>query len=123
MRTYSPRELELLAVSPGNLRTERALHDKFDSSRVKGSWFFLTKEIQRVIDHVREHGSLPKWLNLREPSSSRRIEAFTSMKVTEGFRDWIKAESAKLELPMYEVLERMVERASRGRPWEEQEQG
>lgn len=44
---------------------------------------------------------------------------FTTIKVREQLRRWIKMEAARQEVPMYVLVEQLIGKAARGRPWEE----
>lgn len=46
----SPHPLEIVAVRPGNMETERRLHKRFRSLRSRGEWFF-------------ERGHLARWIS------------------------------------------------------------
>jgi hypothetical protein len=53
------------------------------------------------------------------PSSSKPpSRQFTTIKVSESLRRWIKMEAARRDVPMYLLLEQLVAKAERGRPWE-----
>jgi hypothetical protein len=45
MQTGAAGELRLLAAQPGNIETERALHERFSSQNVHGEWFDVTDEL------------------------------------------------------------------------------
>lgn len=47
--TYSPRELELVAIHPGTMFQEKRLHRMFKSHRVKNEWYSRSPEI---LDHI-----------------------------------------------------------------------
>lgn len=48
-----------------------------------------------------------------------RPQAFVSIKVSKEFRRWLKTEAAQRGLPMYRLLERIVE-TGHGAPWRSQ---
>lgn len=118
IQSFSPRVVELTATAEGTVRTEAALRSYFAACHTHSGWFSPTDELCNLIGHVARHGKLPLWLKLPDNThAQRQAMTFTSMKVTKPFRDWIKRESAMLQLPMYEVIERKFEQAF-GRPWE-----
>lgn len=43
---------------------------------------------------------------------------FTTIKVREELRRWIKMEAAEKNVPMYVLVEQLLTKAARGRPWE-----
>jgi hypothetical protein len=49
LQTMSPCLLVLEAVLKGSHAEERAIHKLFDDERVRGEWFEITDEIERVI--------------------------------------------------------------------------
>lgn len=46
LQTGSPSQLVLLVAHPGSTESERALHERFASSRVVGEWFDITPELR-----------------------------------------------------------------------------
>ena len=44
---------------------------------------------------------------------------FTTIKVTREMRSWIKQRAAQEGIPMYQMLEQMLAKGHRGRPWED----
>lgn len=49
LQTGSASELSLVAMHPGTIETERALHEKFAASRLHGEWFELTNELRAYL--------------------------------------------------------------------------
>lgn len=49
LQTASPVELRLEALLKGSHSEERAIHKLFAEERVRGEWFTITEEIERVI--------------------------------------------------------------------------
>jgi len=47
---------------------------------------------------------------------------FTTIKVRESVRRWIKMEAAERNVPMYVLVEQLLTKAACGRPWEKQVQ-
>jgi hypothetical protein len=45
MQTGAAGELRLLAAQPGNIETERALHERFAAQNVHGEWFDVTDDL------------------------------------------------------------------------------
>lgn len=43
---------------------------------------------------------------------------FTTIKVRDRLRRWLKVEAASQGIPMYELVEKMLAKGNRGRPWE-----
>jgi hypothetical protein len=118
IQSFSPRTVKLSATVEGTVRTEMALRSYFSDCQTHLGWFTPSDELLELIGHAFRHGKLPLWLKLPDDAHmQRQALTFTSMKVTKPFRDWIKRESATLQIPMYEVIERKFEQAF-GRPWD-----
>lgn len=49
LQTANPRKLVLLAAIPGSREDEVRLHKKFDSDRVTGEWFTLSRSIKKLL--------------------------------------------------------------------------
>ena len=49
MKVGSPCELVLEAMLPGSHKEERQIHGLFSDERVRGEWFTITEEIEKVI--------------------------------------------------------------------------
>jgi hypothetical protein len=49
---------------------------------------------------------------------SKESVRFTTIKVREELRRWIKMEAAERNIPMYVLVEQLITKAARGRPWE-----
>lgn len=45
-------------------------------------------------------------------------DRFTTIKVRESVRRWIKMRAAEEGVPMYALFEQLLEEAASGRPWE-----
>jgi hypothetical protein len=52
---------------------------------------------------------------------SKESVRFTTIKVREELRRWIKMEAAERNIPMYVLVEQLLSKAARGRPWEDSE--
>ena len=50
--------------------------------------------------------------------STKNGQAFTTIKVRDELRRWIKIQAASKGVPMYVVIEQMLAKSLRGRPWE-----
>lgn len=53
-KAFTPHELHLLAVLPGDGSQERQIHERFAHLRAHGEWFSLTRELLRFIHDVRK---------------------------------------------------------------------
>lgn len=71
LQTGSPGELALILMQPGTHETERALHERFASSNVRGEWFEVTDELRAYMVaalwavaevFVRQGTPLPIWV-------------------------------------------------------------
>jgi hypothetical protein len=47
---------------------------------------------------------------------------FTTIKVREELRRWIKMKAAEKNVPMYVLVEQLLTKAAHGRPWEKRAQ-
>lgn len=45
-------------------------------------------------------------------------ERFTTIKVREGLRRWIKLRAAQEGIPMYKIVELLLAKGEPGKPWE-----
>jgi len=54
-------------------------------------------------------------------NGGKKSVRFTTIKVREELRRWIKMEAAERNIPMYVLVEQLLTKAARGRPWEEQQ--
>ena len=54
MQTGCPYDMRILAVVPGDLKEERALHSRFSAFKVRGEWFRLEPELSSHIDSLRK---------------------------------------------------------------------
>ena len=43
---------------------------------------------------------------------------FTTIKVREELRRWLKVRAASEVVPMYELVEKVIAKGAKGRPWE-----
>lgn len=43
---------------------------------------------------------------------------FTTIKVREELRKWLKVQAATKGVPMYKLVEAMIAKGAKGRPWE-----
>jgi hypothetical protein len=55
LQTGSAADLRLMACHPGTLETERQIHEKFSSQRLRGEWFEMSEDLL-------EHLSMIVWL-------------------------------------------------------------
>ena len=71
LQTGSPGELVLCVMHPGTPDTERQLHERFASSRIRGEWFELTDELRAYMTvalwamseiSLRQRGTLDGWM-------------------------------------------------------------
>jgi predicted DNA binding CopG/RHH family protein len=51
-------------------------------------------------------------------ASKQPSRSFTTIKVTREFRSWIKQRAAQEGIPMYKMLEQLLAKTQRGRPWD-----
>ncbi len=59
---------------------------------------------------------------MKHVKSPKSEETFTTIKVRKCFRKWLKLESAKLGVPMYQVAESHVAKQFRGEPpWQHED--
>lgn len=54
LQTGYPDTLKILLIIPGDLNTEKALHRKFEGSRLKGEWF---RPDDYLINSIKEFSS------------------------------------------------------------------
>lgn len=52
-----------------------------------------------------------------QPKDSRDGK-FTTIKVREELRRWLKVRAASEGVPMYELVETIIAKGAKGRPWE-----
>jgi hypothetical protein len=45
---------------------------------------------------------------------------FTTIKVREELRRWLKVRAASEGVPMYELVEKIIAKGAKGRPWEQE---
>jgi hypothetical protein len=49
----------------------------------------------------------------------KKRKKFTTIKVRDDLRRWLKIEAAEQGVPMYELVEKLLAKGSKGRPWEQ----
>lgn len=54
---------------------------------------------------------------MAQSNGEKRTVRFTTIKVREDLRRWIKMEAADKNVPMYVLVEQLIAKAARGRPW------
>lgn len=52
LQTALPYHLKLLKHVPGGLNEERILHERLKEWRIRGEWFWPSKQVMRTIDRV-----------------------------------------------------------------------
>ncbi len=50
---------------------------------------------------------------------AKKTKKFTTIKVRDRVRRWLKVEAAEQGVPMYELLEKLLAKGEKGRPWED----
>lgn len=55
---------------------------------------------------------------MAQGNGGKKSVRFTTIKVREDLRRWIKMEAAERNVPMYVLVEQLLTKAARGRPWE-----
>ena len=58
LQPHNHEALVCLAVVPGTVEDERALHARFADARIRGEWFAPVRELQIFIARVRAKGAL-----------------------------------------------------------------
>jgi hypothetical protein len=58
---------------------------------------------------------------MAQDNGDKESVRFTTIKVREELRRWIKMEAAEQNIPMYVLVEKLLTKAARGRPWEAKE--
>lgn len=53
------------------------------------------------------------------PKASVKASKFTTIKVRDRLRRWLKIEAASQGVPMYELVEKILAKGEKGKPWEE----
>lgn len=71
MQTHHFETVRLLAVAPGCRRVEAAVHELLAGSRLRGEWFWLTAEVQRLIDRINDGAHLFKLIPAHQGSELR----------------------------------------------------
>lgn len=59
IQTWSPYKLELLAIMPGNVRVENALHSYFEDEWSHAEWFHPSARLLEMIDQIK-NGDVPE---------------------------------------------------------------
>lgn len=49
----------------------------------------------------------------------KKRKKFTTIKVRDDLRRWLKIEAAEQGVPMYELVEKLLAKGSKGRPWDQ----
>jgi hypothetical protein len=95
LQTGCATELAVMAYHPGTRETERILHDRFASRRVRGEWFQISDELRAYIISaiwamaeatLRAGGPLTEWMAVGIDYSVSRLEA-----LPESLSDLIEA--------------------------------
>jgi hypothetical protein len=55
---------------------------------------------------------------MAQDNGDKETIRFTTIKVREELRRWIKMQAAEQNIPMYVLVEQLLTKAARGRPWE-----
>jgi hypothetical protein len=55
-------------------------------------------------------------------SSDEQAVRFTTIKVRDELRRWIKMKAAEKNVPMYVLVEQLLTKAAHGRPWDKRAQ-
>lgn len=97
LRTASPEPLEVLAVVPGGLSEERALHDRFAEHRAVGEWFHPRRELLAFVE------KLTRDPRIDHPALRRRT-ARTTMRSREAQRE--RLETIRLAAVKHGLSER-----------------
>jgi hypothetical protein len=80
LATSNPNKLELLAVVPGSMAFERAIHSWLFAYHVRGEWFRDCPQVRQAIEEIKERGHAalgfiePELPPLPEPRSEVEIE-------------------------------------------------
>lgn len=61
-QTFAPEELTVLVEAIGTYEDEAKLHRLFERHRIRGEWFNYAPEIQDLVWHLLDGGSLARWL-------------------------------------------------------------
>lgn len=61
-QTFSPEKLTVLVEAPGTLADEAKLHQTFVKHHLRGEWFVFAPEIQELVWHLIDGGTLDQWL-------------------------------------------------------------
>lgn len=61
-QTFAPEELTVLVEAPGTTADEAKLHRVFAQYHLRGEWFTYGPEVQELVWHLLDGGSLSVWL-------------------------------------------------------------
>lgn len=75
MATWSPFELEVIAVTAGGLTEEKLIHDRFVHVHERNEWFTATNELMSGITAIQNGASIHEAFDVAHPRGNIRDAA------------------------------------------------
>jgi hypothetical protein len=78
LMVWSPSILEIVTVTPGDIKTEMSIHARFHEARLHGEWFQPCTDLLALIEGLKRGGTIPTLVDLTGPFPKKRcVRVFT----------------------------------------------